>query len=232
MLTSFIKKRFNQYLERGVVRRLEALHQELIFQKIFDIQCRNANLTNDFFPVGGAAGHSLMYLLLRVLEEVPLSKIVELGSGQTTRLIDRAKPSSCGHVCYESDSTWHVFFKDALRTCDYRLRPLVGLEHDGVSYHGFENVAQEEFDLLLVDGPPGEERHSRFSCVPLIENNPRSEFLVIIDDAERPGERETIRHLETSLRRRGLDFKLSYLRGRNMQAVISTPQFRQASFFF
>jgi hypothetical protein len=106
------------------------------------------------------------------------------------------------------------------------------MEHHGIAYLGFQNLDIQHFDLLLVDGPIGTEDFSRFACVPLIEANISREFVLIFDDASRPGEQETISHVTNFLSKNKVDFKLNYLSGRTTQALITTQKYRAASYFF
>ena len=89
MPISFIKRRLLDLYRHNVEPRVEALHAEQIYQGIFAQQCARHGLNEPFYPVGAAASYSLMYLLTRVLAELPVRNVVELGSGQTTVLIDR-----------------------------------------------------------------------------------------------------------------------------------------------
>ena len=82
------------------------------------------------------------------------------------------------------------------------------------------------------DGPNGTDHVSRYDCVPLVASLTSSEFIVIVDDANRPGEQETISTLQAVIARKGIDCKLSYVAGRTVQAVFTTPAYRAASHFF
>jgi hypothetical protein len=232
MLVTLAKTKALEFFRYNFQPRFESLHAEQIFQGLFNQQCLNHQIKNDFYPVGAAANYGLMYLIVRILKELPVQNIVELGSGQSTILIDRIKDSTCTHTAYESNALWAGILRSRLTACDYRERPLCKLRHGDVSYQGYDTVDMQDFDFLLVDGPNGTDRHSRFGCVPLIENNQNDEFIVVADDAERPGEQETIRCIADCLAKKGIDFKLNYVAGRTTQAVITTPKYRAASYFF
>lgn len=220
------------FINFNFMPRINALHSENIFQGLFNQQCLNFGIRNDYYPVGAAASYSLMYLLTRILNELPIKNIVEFGSGQSTVLIDRIKEADCSHTAYEQNAEWAKILRSRLSTCDLRECAISPMEHDGVSYLGFENLETQPFDLLLVDGPIGADKFSRFACVPFIEANIEREFVVIIDDASRPGEQETISHLVDYLLQKKVDFNLNYLSGRTTQALITTPKYRAASYFF
>lgn len=232
MIKNILKNRIIQFIQFNFQPRIEALHSEAIFQGLFNQQCLNYGIRNDFYPVGAAATYSLMYLLVRIIKELPIEKVVELGSGQSTVLIDRLKEKSCSHTAYENNSMWANVLRGRLSSCDYRERFLVPKLDYGISYQGYENIEIAPFDLLLVDGPSGTDKFSRFTCMPLIEANIGREFIIVFDDALRTGEQDTIQHAATLLSKNKVDFKLNYLSGRNTHAIITTPKYRGASFFF
>lgn len=232
MLTSFIKRRALDLFRNNIEPRIEALHAEQIFQGLFDQQCRRLGHPNDYYPVGAAAGYSLMYLTTRMLTELPIHRIVEMGSGQTTLLIDRIRSGNSTHVAFEDNATWAQLLEPRLTRCDYRLRALTAKQFDGVDFRGYSDLNVEPFDFLLVDGPNGTDSHSRYDCLSLIDANPESEFIVVIDDASRKGERETVAAIQRLLTGKRFDFKLNHLQRRTTQAVFTTPRFRAASYFY
>ena len=232
MAYELLKRKLLDLFRYNLQPRFEALHAEQIYQGIFIQQCRSRRIDEVFYPVGAAASYSLLYLLTRVISELQVRHVLEMGSGQSTLLIDKLLPEGSTHLAHEQDADWAARIGGRLRRGQVKHSPLTQRTHDGHTYAGFSDLAPMPFDLLLVDGPNGTDHLSRFDCVPLVAGHPGHEFIIILDDASRPGERETIAELGALLNRRGIDFKLNYLHGRNTQAVITTPQFRAASYFF
>lgn len=232
MAYQLIKKKLLDIFRWEVQPRLEALHAEQVYQGIFAQQCARLSLTEVFYPVGAAASYSLMYLLTRVLAELPVRRIVELGSGETTVLIDRLRAAEGRHVAYDQADFWVEKVARRAPRCEVRHAPIVEKTFEGVAFAGYRDLQPVDFDLLLVDGPNGSDHVSRYDCVPLVAANQAKEFIVIVDDAGRPGEQETVQALARLLTARGIDFKLNHLAGRTTQAVITTPAFRAASYFF
>jgi predicted O-methyltransferase YrrM len=228
----FAKHKLLELFRYNLQPRFEALHAEQTYQGIFAQQCRARGIDEVFYPVGAAASYSLLYLLTRVMSELPVKTVLEMGSGQSTVLIDHLLPEGGSHLAYEQDADWAQRVGARVKRSQVRHSPLASLSHEGQAWHGLSGVQPQAFDLLLVDGPNGTDPLSRFDCVPLVAAHPGSEFIVVIDDADRPGEQETIAVLQRVLKQRGLDFKLNYLHGRNTQAVITTPRYRAASYFF
>jgi hypothetical protein len=226
------KARLAGFLHWHVTGPVVAVQRELTYQNIFDVQCRNRGIKNDFYAVGGAASYGLLYLLFRTFDELEPGNVVEFGSGQTTLLIDRIKKSGTSHVCYEHSLEWHASIAPRLTNCDYRLRALEEVTIDGHRVSWYSDVEPGSFDLLLIDGPPGTDRFSRFGCVDLIRSRVSNDFLIIIDDVQRRGEQDTAAHIVDLLRSRGLAFRVNQLRARTTQTVIAGGRFVAATYYY
>jgi hypothetical protein len=226
------KARLAGFLRWHVTDPVVAMQRELGFQSLFDVQCRNRGVRNDFYAVGAAASYGLLYLLFRTLDELEPGNIVEFGSGQTTLLIDRIKKPGTSHVCYEHSPEWHASIAPRLTSCDYRLRALEEQTIDGRRVSWYSGVEPRSFDLLVIDGPPGTDRFSRFGCVDLIRSRVSDDFLIIIDDVQRRGEQDTAAHVVDLLRNRGLAFRVNQLRARTTQTVIAGGRFIAATYYY
>jgi hypothetical protein len=220
------------FLHWNVTGPVLAMQRELGYQNLFDVQCRNRGIANDFYAVGAAASYGLMYLLFRVINEHPIDSVVEFGSGQTTLLIDRIKKPGTHHVCYEHSPEWYTVLAPRLTSCDYRLRPLHETTIDERRIHWYSQVDPAGFDLMLVDGPPGTDRYSRFGCVELIRSRISRDFLIIIDDAQRRGEQDTVSHIVGLLKSTGASFRFNQLQGRTTQTVIAGGRFVPATYYY
>jgi len=226
------KTRLSAFLRWHVTDPVIAMQKELMYQSLFDIQCRNRGITNDFYAVGAAASHGLMYLLFRLFDEYDIRSVVEFGSGQTTRLIDRIKKPGTRHVCYENSPDWHALVAPRLTTCDYRLKPLEEVTIDTQRVQWYSGVEAQNFDLLLIDGPVGTERFSRFGCVELIRSHISKDFLIIMDDGQRRGEQDTVAHIVDLLQKAGLVFRMNQLRVRSTQTVIAGGRFIATTYYY
>src|SRR5688572_14243674 len=82
---------------------------EIVYRELFLKELREIDLPDKYYPVGSAASHGLMYFLIRLLRNWPVSHILELGAGQSTLLIDRVKQQlalSCAVETLEHDDRW------------------------------------------------------------------------------------------------------------------------------
>lgn len=232
MVAETIKQRLINFVNWHILRQVEDLASEQIFQQIFAQQCLNWRIRNDFYPVGGAASYSLMYFLFRLLTENNIDSIVEFGSGQTTILIDRLRSDTARHVCYEDAPSWHAAVSKKVSRCDYQLHPLEKRIVEGVACDTYSGVTAVEFDLLLVDGPRGVDQYSRFGCVETIRANTRKDFAIVFDDCDRPGEIQTIRYVEKLLAAKGVAFEKRELSGRTRQAILAAGDLKATLYYW
>jgi predicted O-methyltransferase YrrM len=231
-MLSPLKEQVANFMRWHVTHPLASLQQEVVYQQLFDVQCRNRGIKNEFYAVGAAASFGLLYFLMRVLSELEVGRIVEFGSGVSTLLIDRAKKPGTHHVCYEHDRLWHDLLADRLSDCDYRLRRLENMLIEGRNATWYAEVESQGFDLMLVDGPGGVNRFSRFGCVELIKSRLAEDFLFVFDDGDRNGERETLAWVVDYLRGAGRSFRTNRIEGRTTQAVIAGGRFIAATYFY
>lgn len=160
-----------------------------------------------------------------VVTERPVLPVVELGSGETTALIDRLRPAESGmHVAYGHAD----FLVERVRT----RAPRYDVHHAPIVAHSFGNVAfgvyggmkSVDFDCFFADGPNRTDHLPRFDCATLVAASLSKEFIVIFDDAGRPREHETV----LVLKRRSVCHKPSGLAGRITQAVVTSSGFSAA----
>lgn len=224
MLNSF-KTALKRFAAQEILEPIQGDIREIIYERLFDTHCRRLGVSNDFYPIGSAANYSLMLLLLRILDEFPLGSIVELGSGQSTILIDRLRPESSKHVCFEDDRIWHERLKPTLRRCDYRLSPLVQMD-DGQSYfEAYADLSPQPTELLLVDGPVGVHAMSRYGCIPFARDSCKADFVIIVDDVNRAAEAGIADQLERTLGKTNDGLVSRAIVGSKSQRVIAAGRF-------
>ncbi len=178
---------------------------ELMYQTLFEWCCERNGIEKRFHPLRSAANHSLLYLLGRILEENAVKRVIELGAGQTTLLLDALAPKvGAQALTLESDAFWGGEVQARVRH-EVRTSPLVERDVRGYRALGFDLsslTADDKFDLVVVDGPLGRDQRSRWACLELLERHLADEFIVVFDDAERPGEMETVAEARALLRGR------------------------------
>jgi len=152
-----------------------------------------------------AGNYAFFYVLNRVLSDYNPEKILELGLGESTKFISsflKNELHQSHHLVIEEDEKWKELFikknKIGNRT-KVEVLPISKNKINGIEttvYKNLENFLSSKFELYIVDGPKGTKRFSRSDMIFLAERiEPSDDFLFIIDDYERYGEKESVKEL-------------------------------------
>jgi hypothetical protein len=204
----------------------------LVFQSAIEGSDWLKNRT--FYPGRWAAGYQLLYVLFRILNDMKPISILELGLGQTTRMLSQYvnENSNVSHKIVEHDKRWIEFF-----TTDYPLTEKneinfleliheTFLDDDNVLvYKDFkETFVDKKFDMIVIDAPFGgtAKKFARIDVLKLIPDSLADSFVIVIDDANRHGELNTISHLKKMLREQEIEFEENFYRGNKNAYVIAS----------
>ncbi|HKY82422.1 MAG TPA: hypothetical protein VJM09_13230 [Sphingobium sp.] len=146
------------------------------------------------YPTGASANYGLFYLILRIVSENSIRRVLDVGAGQSTLLLNAlAKKYGLDVVTLETDADWANRIGQQV---DHPVHhsPLAQRSIHGVDVQGYADLSaiDGKFDLILIDAPIGTKRHSRWAGLEVIDRFREQECVVIFDDAERRGERDTI----------------------------------------
>lgn len=199
---------------------------EGVFQQVFDAAvARSGIAVPPLYPVGSAANAGLLYLLFRLLDDFPRLDILEIGAGQSSLLLDALARAGRAQslVTLEHDAAWAA--RIAARVAhEVRVAPLRPAPVFGIEAPVYDINLGRRFDLVVVDGPIGTPRYSRWGTLQLLSESLAEEFVVVFDDAERPGERATIEKL-LALHPAA---KHVFVHAMKSQCVVFTPKYRAA----
>ena len=160
-----------------------------------------------FSPGRWALGYAALYVLYRILNGVKPKHILELGLGQSTNMITQyaASNSEIEHIVVEHDPDWIRFYKEEYPISNQT--EIVQLDRTFVPYKEAESVrvfdgfkehfAGKRFDLILIDAPLGGDmkQYARIDILSVLPECLSDSFVILIDDAERPGEANTIKEI-------------------------------------
>lgn len=178
------------------------LQKENLYANRFNSSIQDSNWLKykSFSPGGWAVDYSFLFVLYKILNDMQPSAIIEFGLGQSSQMIHQY--STCfkkDAVTIEHDEDWVRFFnKD--KQGEYGVNIHI-LNLQMINYNGFETrtyagiddfCSDKKFDLLVIDGPRGSEHYSRSQLINMAKRNLSDSFCIIIDDAERMGEKETL----------------------------------------
>lgn len=198
---------------------------ELYHQTMFYHFLRARNIEQHPFLVsGGSANFTLLYAIARIVYDFDIKDVLELGAGQSTVLLtllhENVREMNC--CSFETDVNWIGVLPGKAQEV-IQHNGLVEREIRGRRAQGYANIPNHRFDLIVVDGPQGTRRHSRWSSLELLENCRKEEFIVIFDDAGRVGERDTIKEFLKMLGNREVETKV--LSGVNQQYLVFTKAY-------
>lgn len=165
-----------------------------------------------FSPGRWALGYPALYVLYRVLEEFRPQNILELGLGQSTKMISQfvSMNNTTNHYIVEHDSNWISFYLNNHVLCsnsqivqlDRTMAPYKEAEKVRV-FSGFkEQFAGMKFDLIIIDAPLGGDmkEYSRIDILSILPHCLESSFVIILDDVQRTGEYRTMREIDSALK--------------------------------
>ena len=196
---------------------------ELLYERMFAHALERFGLENRYYGTGGAASYSLMYLLLRVITELPVKSVVEMGCGQSSLLLDalqKVRPFAVTSL--EDDPDWaeRIQGQVAHQVMHAQLveRRIRGRK---TSTYDVDLAASGPCDLLLVDGPQQRGRRCRWGALEWVEQGLGDNFVLLFDDAERRGELDTIEEALKILRGQGRVFRTRFFYSTKWQFAVA-----------
>lgn len=214
------------------LNRLDLFVKEIHFSSVFKDTILDSEwlLKKSFSPRGGAASYSLLYLIYRILNEVHPEKILEIGMGQTTKMIAQySKYYGKKHVVVESDIDWINAFKsnngDIIGdNTVFANLPTTMIQYDGESvrvYDRFESVV-DDYDFIVIDGPFGGDM-KKYSRIDVLLNAGMitENTIIIVDDFERVGEMNTVNAIIDKMKTMNKNMKRYVYHGMKQQVIIA-----------
>ena len=201
----------------------------------------------DFSLNNSASNYSFMYTLFRILDEVNPKNILELGLGQTSKMTSQYAnyyPDS-NLMIVDGDQGWIDVFSEKFEISDNIN--ILQCDTEMFEYNGTENlrfanledvVGDNKFDLIIIDAPqgfifnPGYHLfdYSRSNIWNLLDNL-ADDFIIILDDFNRQGEKNTMSHLEELLKERKIDYYHFQSSGIKDQYAICSENYRFVTWF-
>ncbi|HBI61248.1 MAG TPA: hypothetical protein DDY31_08570 [Lachnospiraceae bacterium] len=213
---------------------------EIIWAEIFNNVISNSSwLTNKSFSAGRwAVGYQYLYVVYRILNEVRPKNILELGLGQSTRLFGQyaASDVEVQHIVVEHDPTWIQFFQQ-----DFQLpsnSTIIQLEREYrvfreddhvLAFKNFkETFVGEKFDFISIDAPLGGEAviYARVDILELLPDVLADSFIIVVDDFNRQGEKNTVAVLEEILQENGILYVKGVYAGKKDCIVICSEDLK------
>lgn len=207
------------------------VNHEILWGHIFNNTIiESAWLKNKSFSPGRwAVGYPGLYIIYRVLNDFKPKSILEFGLGESSKMTYQ-------YIIYhpdyqlkiiEQDKNWLAFFSNE----KYNVRAnTILLPIEEISLLGdktnvykdlIPSINNNKYDFIIVDGPWGSKNNSRSQIVNIIENELlEKEFVILIDDFERVGEKQTADRILSLLSKKGIKYNIGIYSGLKDTAII------------
>lgn len=191
-------------------------------------------LEKKFSPGRWAVGYQFLYILYRILDESNPKSILELGLGQSTQMISQyvKTDSEIQHIVVEHDLNWIDFYKNKheiennSQILNLQLVKREFLDDPEVlAYADFQKeLSRYKFDLILIDAPFGKPYniYARIDIIDLIPQCLNEDFVILIDDYHRDGEKNMSEILKKKLRENQIEFFEGVYKGNKDTLIITS----------
>lgn len=208
---------------------------EPVYQRLVERDLERVGIADEFYPVGAAANYGLLYLVLRIALEIHPKSVLDIGAGQSSVLWSKLSRSGLAHkvVTVEDSSEWAAAMRPRLETT-LLLSPLTTQEVSGrtIQTYNWNDIASEgPYSVIVCDGPWGVPRYSRFGVLNLIDGTLPENFIIVLDDAERPGEQDTEAAIVSRLTELKRKFRHGHTIARKRQAVFAGGEYQRGADF-
>lgn len=180
-------------------------------------------------PGRWAVGYNYLYVMARSLSAIAPSSILEFGLGQSSKLFSLYSNFYKVHYdIIEQDETWIKFFgsENVLgETINIHHRKIKDF-HDndgGVIYKYSEIdsiVSSMKYNIISIDGPWGGKNYSRIDIINFLPQILDKQFLIIIDDYNRIGEKRTINMIQKKLKSSNIEYNIQVYNGSKEICII------------
>lgn len=145
-------------------------------------------------------------------------------------MVQYVKHSNAEHFVVEYDKNWIKFFLNDVEI--FGKSKVVQLDREMVSYKeaeavcvfkGFKSKYQDKkFDFIFIDAPLGSDmkKYSRIDILSILPSCLENNFIILIDDYNRIGEKNTLREIEMLLKDNNIAYRKGIYSGQKDCAVI------------
>jgi hypothetical protein len=93
------------------------------------------------------------------------------------------------------------------------------IDHGDYEWYATSPELPGGFAVVICDGPPGSTKGGRYGLIPVAEGLLRPDVVVLLDDADRPGEQEMLRRWQSES---SYTWRAPQVNGRSF-AVVTRP---------
>ncbi len=209
--------------KKAVDTRIDSIkrqNQELIWAQVWKDTIRGIDWLQDLpsvSPGRWAVGYNYLYIMTRILNELKPQSVLDIGLGISSTLISqyfmKVHPANGRHTIIEHDQLWVDFYKKnhKLSTCsEIIVEPCITKYYQGHPYNAYKDLKERldirKYSVISIDGPIGRDspEYSRRDILELLPEILEDNFVIVMDDAERIGEKRTIDDIQKVLDSHGI----------------------------
>lgn len=209
---------------------------EVIYRDLYVRDLARMGLEDTYYPTGAAANSGLLYVLTRMMNELPVKRVLEVGAGQSSLLLNavngKLKDKKIEIVTLEHDEAWAKRIGGQVKHKVIHA-PLTSQVIGGqtVMAHDLKDL-KGKFDVIIMDAPLRTKKYSRVGLLKLMqEHMETSNFLAVMDDAERGGERQSLALCREWLEQNGLAFREHEIRAAKSQRLFASGTHLPAAYY-
>jgi 16S rRNA G966 N2-methylase RsmD len=212
--------------------------REIYWANVFEFAIKNSEwLYKKNFNAGRwALGFPALYILYRCLNDIKPKSIIEFGLGESSKMTYQyliSHPETNLKII-EQDSEFLDFFtkqsfdiKDNVILLPVENKQIKGDKKTYVYANLLENISEQKYDLVLIDGPWGSDYFSRSELIDIVENDLlQKEFMIIVDDYERKGEQQTVKKALEIFSQKGIKIFTGKYAGEKTTLIICSEKYK------
>lgn len=235
-IENLAEKRFKEDLRS--TEELKGKIQELEWAVIFQDSIKNSWLEHVGLSLGRwAIGYPFAYILFRTLEAQKPLNILELGLGESTKIILSYKKQSQNpvkHNVVEASEEWLEFFQrsnaDLIGDTE-----LVNLKYQFAKFRQFQDIRvfkgfeekfkSNKYDLICIDAPLGGDMKEicRVDILSIIPDSLNSTFVILLDDFNRQTEKNLAKLIFEELDKNQIAYVSGSYNGEKSTLLIASP---------
>ena len=219
---------------RKIYRRLisdKITEAECLVKLFYNLYCLDIKVP--LFPDGYSGNASFLYTILKLVHLGRPKLILELGSGQSTLLLNKLqgiKNHTFQISSVEHSKNWYEILAPQLNkgNHNYHLAPLIeGHEFKNKYYDLPADILQNyKYDFIIIDGPPrGMAFRSDILYYIKEYDLLASDFILLIDDTEKETEKKTCQEFQNYFKEKSINYSCSTILGRKHQKLYVTGKY-------
>mgnify|MGYP006142713563 FL=1 len=183
-----------------------------------------------------AGSYPFFYVLNRILNDYKPKNIIEFGLGESSKFISTYVENylqDSNHFIIEQDEDWKNIFISRFQLTNKSVVKILPIEKKNIKdytvncYKDIDKNINQKFDLYIVDGPFGSDNYSRYDIVLLTEKlTANDEFIIIIDDYDREGEKQTVDELIKMFNQKNINIHKGIYSGVKSVLILASEKYK------